>query len=75
MLHDGQLEGCNGFVESFFLYTMELALSERENVLLFVTYLHENPDDLPESGLTEAEVASDAWVPFAGRLTAARARR
>jgi len=65
-LHDGQLEPCNGFVEAFYLYSMEIALSERENMLLLVEYMREEPATIGESGLTEAEVASDAWIPFAG---------
>ena len=65
-LHDGQLEECNGFVETFCLYSMKLALAERENLLLFVEYLRGDRAALSESGLTDAEVASDAWIPFAG---------
>jgi cell wall assembly regulator SMI1 len=65
-LHDGQLEEGNGFVEAFCLYSMELALAERENLLRFVENLREDADVLSEAGLTEAEVASDAWIAFAG---------
>ncbi|MDC3955270.1 SMI1/KNR4 family protein [Polyangium jinanense] len=66
-LHDGQHEEMNGFVEAFDLYSIERALGERDSVMGALGFLRETPQAVPESGLTNAELFSDAWVPFAGR--------
>ncbi|MDC0740606.1 SMI1/KNR4 family protein [Polyangium mundeleinium] len=66
-LHDGQHEEMNGFVEAFDLLTIEGALSGRDSVMYALAFLRENPRTVPESGLTQDELFSDAWLPFAGR--------
>ncbi|MDI1479355.1 SMI1/KNR4 family protein [Polyangium sp. y55x31] len=66
-LHDGQHEEMNGFVEAFDLFSIERALGERDSVMNALGFLRETPQAMPESGLTNAELFSDAWIPFAGR--------
>jgi cell wall assembly regulator SMI1 len=66
-LHDGQLEEMNGFVEYRDLFDIQRALGEQEGALMSVAFLREYPQNWEEAGVTADEVASDAWVPFAGR--------
>jgi len=66
-LHEGQHEEMNGFVEAFDLFTIEEALSGRDFVMYALAFLRENPRTVQESGLTQDEFLSDAWLPFAGR--------
>lgn len=66
-LHDGQQHEQNGFVENLDLLSTELALAVRPRLLLAVGFLRDTPDAVPKSGLTEAELRSNAWVPIAQR--------
>lgn len=65
-LHHGQREEMNGFVEAMDLFDGALALGERDTVEAALEALHEAPQ-LPQTGLTPAELVSKQWVPFAGR--------
>ncbi len=66
-LHDGQKEEMNGFVEWLDLFDTQRAVAERETVLMFVGFLRQSPELRKDAGLTPEELASDRWVPFAGR--------
>ncbi|APR82595.1 Hypothetical protein A7982_07944 [Minicystis rosea] len=66
-LHNGQHEEMNGFVGAFDLYSIERALVERDTVTSPLEYLRNTPRAAAESGLTNAELLSDSWLPFAGR--------
>jgi hypothetical protein len=66
-LHDGQREDHNGFIEGFDFFSTARAIGERDMVLIPLEYLRRAPDVVPESDLTDLELASDDWLPFAGQ--------
>lgn len=66
-LHDGQLEEMNGFVEHYDLCSTDGALGAREDALAAIGFARESPSWWARSGGTDAELASDAWLPFAAR--------
>jgi cell wall assembly regulator SMI1 len=66
-LHDGQREEQNGFIESYDLLSIEVALAEQETVLRGIEFARESPDWWKNSGGTSEELASNHWLPFAGR--------
>jgi hypothetical protein len=66
-LHNGQHEEMNGFVESYDLFSLDQAISGRDSLLPALQFLRQAPEAVQTSGLTDAELHSDAWLPFAGR--------
>ncbi len=67
LLHHGQREEMNGFVESFDLFDSQRALGVQESVRMFIEFLREVPEDWPEAGVSSEEARSDQWIAFAGR--------
>jgi cell wall assembly regulator SMI1 len=66
-LHDGQLKELNGFVENLDLYGAEQALTKQRRVLTFIGLLRDQPSSWGEAGVSDEEIASNAWLPLAGR--------
>jgi SMI1 / KNR4 family (SUKH-1) len=66
-IHDGQREEMNGFFEIFDLFSAERAFAERELIALPLQWHREDPIPIDEAALSQAELASDAWIAFAGR--------
>jgi cell wall assembly regulator SMI1 len=67
LLHDGQNEWGNGFVESYDLLSIAQALDERSTLHAGLTFAQANASWWARSGGTDEELASDHWIPFAGR--------
>jgi hypothetical protein len=65
-LHNGQKEEMNGFIEYLDLLDARRAFGERDSVDLALHLLRESPQRSPKAPNGE-EIASDHWVPFAGR--------
>lgn len=65
--HGGQRSEGNGFITSYDLFRPKQALDERRSVLLNLEYLRGERAYARTGGLTDAELDTDAWVPFAGR--------
>lgn len=66
-VHAGQREELDGFVESYDLLSIDRAIDETRSLRHLVAATRTMPDFVPRSGLTEAELASEAWVMFAAR--------
>lgn len=66
-LHDGQRTWGNGFVESYDLLSTVRALDEHETLLAGLAFARANASWWEPSGGTAEELASDCWIPFAGR--------
>ena len=62
-VHDGQREDHNGFVEAFNLLSIERAIDQHKTVRALLAMEREHPG----SAYTADELASDAWIPFAGQ--------
>lgn len=67
LLHAGQEEWGNGFVESYDLLTIAQALGERSTLHAGLGFARANVSWWARSGGTAEELASDHWIPFAGR--------
>jgi cell wall assembly regulator SMI1 len=67
LLHDGQRKPLNGFVGPLHLLPVAWVLNERARTLTLLSRLRANPADWDALGVTAAEAASDAWLPFAAR--------
>ncbi len=67
LLHDGQEEWGNGFVESHDLLSLAQALDERSTLHAGLAFARANASWWARSGGTDEELASDHWIPFAGR--------
>lgn len=65
--HDGQLSELNGFYESYDLLSTSLALVDSDMLPEFVQLIVKTPRAIAESGLSERELASRAWLKIAGR--------
>ena len=66
-VHAGQREELDGFVESYDLLSIDRAINEMRSLRQLLAATRRMPDRVPESGLTEAELASETWVMFAAR--------
>lgn len=67
LLHDGQEEWGNGFVESHDLLSIAQAQGERSTLHAGLAFARANASWWARSGGTAEELASDHWIPFAGR--------
>lgn len=66
-LHDGQFHDHDGFVGPLELFSSKRVFDERESVMLEIDFLRGDPDAARRAGVSAAELASQQWVPFAGR--------
>lgn len=67
LLHDGQREWGNGFVESYDLLSIAQALDERSTLHAGLEFARAHASWWARSGGTDEELASDHWISFAGR--------
>jgi cell wall assembly regulator SMI1 len=67
LLHDGQREELNGFVEGLDLFDTRRARGELSTVKMFLEFIREDPSSWAEAGVSADEAQSDRWIPFAGR--------
>jgi hypothetical protein len=67
-IHNGQREEENGFYGALDFASMKLARIDRSALDQPLEFLRRNTRaDLEESGVTDAELASDKWIRLAGR--------
>lgn len=67
LLHAGQRAEHDGFVERYDLLPIDRALAATKSLRHLVAATRKMPERVPESGLTEEELASTTWVMFAAR--------